>query len=289
MTNSRTAIILPLILAATLAWTQTDIAHLKERAERGDVSAELTLAQAYFMGNGVPKDQTEAAHWFRQAAEQGEPQSQRILGLMYQAGAAGLPRDNVQAASWFLKAAEHGDALAQNQLGGMYEAGNGGLAKDATQARIWYRKAADQGIASAQNQLGEMYENGRGGLVKDDTEAIAWYLKAADQSSAAGLNNAARLYITSSNARVRDPRMGLEYARKAVAADGKNPLYLSTLAQGYSVEGEFAEAVETQQKALALASPFNKADYAGRLKEYELALEQSRQEPAPRQRTNWPH
>jgi TPR repeat protein len=245
----RLAVLMSLVLAGGWIWAQTDIDQLRARAERGEISAELTLAQAYFMGKGVPKDPAEAARWFRKAANQGEPQSERILGLMYKAGSAGLPKDEAQAASWFRKAAGQGDSLAQAELG-------------------------------------ELFENGRGGLAKDDAEAMSWYRKAADQGNIAALNAAARLCVTSLNAQVRDPNLGVEYARKAVAADGKNPVYLSTLALAYSVEGQFSDAVEAQQQALALALSFQKPIYEKQLKEYELALEQSKQEPAPK--TAWP-
>jgi hypothetical protein len=238
-----------LMVAGIPAWAQTDIDKLRARAERGEISAELTLAQAYFMGKGVPKDQIEAARWFRKAADQGESQSERILGLMYKYGSAGLPKDEAQAASWFRKSAGQGDSLAQAELG-------------------------------------EMYENGLGGLAKDDAEAFFWYRKAADQGNIAALHHAARLCVTSMNPQVRDPNMGVEYARKVVAANDKNPAYLSTLALAYSVEGEFADAVETQRQALALALPFQRAAYEKDLKDYELALERSRQEPA--RRTTWP-
>jgi len=275
-----------LMLAGSSAWAQTEIDQLRARAEHGELSAELKLAQAYFLGKGVARDPVEATRWFRKAADQGEPQSQRILGLMYRTGSAGLPKDEAQAAGWFLKAAGHGDAPAQAELGDLYDSGRGGLAKDPVQARTWYSKAANQGNAGAQVHLGEMYENARGGLDKDDTEALAWYRKAADQGNTAALNDAARLCVTSTNPQVRDPNMGVEYARKAVTANDKNPIFLSTLALAYSVEGEFADAVQAQQQALALVLPFQRADYEKKLKEYELALEQSKQEPAVK--TAWP-
>jgi TPR repeat protein len=246
---TRWALLPLLVLAGSWVWAQTEIDQLRARAERGELAAELKLAQAYFMGNGVPRNQVEAARWFRKAAEQGEPQSERILGLMYKFGSAGFPKDESQAA-------------------------------------IWFRKAAGQNDILAQNELGELYENGRGGLPKDDAEAFSWYHKAADQGSIPALDHAARLCVSSLNPQVRDPNLGVEYARKAVAADGKNPLYLSTLALALSVEGEFAEAVETQRQALELALNFQKAEYRKKLEDYQRAWQQSQQEPA--RKTAWP-
>lgn len=105
-----------LVLACGVASAQIDVSRLRVLGEAGDLSAQLTLAKAYYLGSGVPKDAAEAVRWFRKAADQGEPQSQRILGLMYEAGSAGMVQDDVQAAFWFRKAAEKGDAEAQHGM-----------------------------------------------------------------------------------------------------------------------------------------------------------------------------
>ncbi|HKH01793.1 MAG TPA: tetratricopeptide repeat protein, partial [Bradyrhizobium sp.] len=49
-------------------------------------------------------DYTEAAKWFRLAAEQGRADAQSSLGAMYAEGEAG-PQDLVQALKWFILAA----------------------------------------------------------------------------------------------------------------------------------------------------------------------------------------
>ena len=67
---------------------------------------------------------TEAARWFRKAAEQGEPRAQYDLRLMYNTG-RGVPRDDGEAVRCYRKAAEPGDALAQYNLGSLYATGQG--------------------------------------------------------------------------------------------------------------------------------------------------------------------
>ena len=94
------------------AYGQETIEHLRARAETGDLQAQLTLAKSYYLGLGVSKDEVEAARWFRKAGDQGEAQSERILGLMYEVGSAGLTKDDVQALSWYRRSAGHGDASA---------------------------------------------------------------------------------------------------------------------------------------------------------------------------------
>jgi len=268
-----------LALAWGLAWGQSELAELRKKAEGGDLSAQLKVARAYFLGIGVTKDEAEGIRWFLITAGRGEPQSQRILGLLYEVGNAEIPHDDTQAASWFRKAAVQGDAIAETRLGSMYDEGRGGLPQDPAQAATWYRKAAEQGAASAQNYLGRLYEHGRG-LSKDDVEAMSWYRKAAAQGDLMGQNNVALLCLTSHNPEVRDPNAGLNYALAAVNAKKNDPMLLGTLARAYYVEGRFEESVRTQKQALALVDGAKRAEYQDALKEYQQALDRSQQETA---------
>jgi TPR repeat protein len=59
----------------------------------------------YERGEGVPKDDVAAAHWYRQAARQGEVAAQTNLGLMYRDG-RGLPQDDALAYAWLTLATE---------------------------------------------------------------------------------------------------------------------------------------------------------------------------------------
>ena len=62
----------------------------------------------YAIGEGVPKDYSEAARWYRKAAEQGLATSQYFLGLLH-ANGKGTPTDNIRAYAWFNLAAAQGD------------------------------------------------------------------------------------------------------------------------------------------------------------------------------------
>lgn len=70
---------------------------------------------AYTTGEGVGKDEYQAAAWFRKAAEQGLASAQYNLGVAYAEG-NGLVKDEAQAVAWFRKAAEQGDSDAQANL-----------------------------------------------------------------------------------------------------------------------------------------------------------------------------
>ena len=41
-------------------------------AKAGDAAAQYNLGVCYYNGDGVPKDLTQAAYWFRKSAEQGD-------------------------------------------------------------------------------------------------------------------------------------------------------------------------------------------------------------------------
>ena len=53
----------------------------------------------YSKGEGVPQDYKEAASWYRKAAEQGNPDAQANLGIIYGTG-QGVLQDNLLAHMW---------------------------------------------------------------------------------------------------------------------------------------------------------------------------------------------
>ena len=59
-------------------------------------------------GRGVPQSYSKAARWHREAAEQGNADSQRTLGEMYRKG-LGLPQDYAEAHLWFNLAASRAE------------------------------------------------------------------------------------------------------------------------------------------------------------------------------------
>jgi TPR repeat protein len=69
-------------------------------------------------------DYTTAYRLFKPMAQQGMPEAQFILGLMYDNG-RGVPQDYAMAVKWYRKAAEQGIAKAQFNLGVSYEDGQG--------------------------------------------------------------------------------------------------------------------------------------------------------------------
>lgn len=127
------------------------------------VLAGFTEGVAAYEAGNVPL----AVKEFREASEEGHPDSQFNLGLMYEKG-IGVSKDEKEAVAWYLEAALQGNSDAQYNLAVLYENGRGSDVNFA-QAHQWYRKAAVQGDGLAVGNLGMLYLRGQG--VKEDKVA----------------------------------------------------------------------------------------------------------------------
>ncbi len=160
-------------------------------AERGNIEAQLILGYRYAHEEGAPKNDVEAAKWYRKAAEQGDAVAQNQLGEHYQYG-KGVTQSYEEALKWYRKAVVQDDADAQLNLGFCYNKGYG-VAQNLLEAARWYRKSAEQGNAVAQYNLGVFYENGHG-VPQDIVEAVQWYRKAAKQGDVDAQSTLGRFY-----------------------------------------------------------------------------------------------
>jgi hypothetical protein len=143
---------------------------------------QCLLGQAYFRGDGIPKDEQEAARWFRKSAESGYARAQDRLGYCFAEG-KGVPQADREAFNWYRKAAEQGYADAENQLGVGYAEGFG-VGKDPAKAFQWFRKAAEAGDVGGQRNLGHALAQGQGTPVKV-VEAYQWLSVAAGKGDKA--------------------------------------------------------------------------------------------------------
>ncbi len=118
------------------------------------ILALLVLSpSAWANGQGAYRDgeYPKAFDDFLPLANNGDPESQYYLGLMYAKGQA-VPQDAIMAVSWYQKAADQGHPLAQNNLGFMYGQGSG-VKQNFVQAHMWYSLAAAAGtVLSEENR-----------------------------------------------------------------------------------------------------------------------------------------
>lgn len=150
----------------------------RKAAEQGHSDAQANLGVYYGLGLGVTKDYQEAFKWYKLSAEQGNKRGQYGLGTSYQLG-HGVKIDYSEALKWYLLAADQGYREAYNQIGGMYYNGLGVTESD-VEAVKWFTKAAEKGLSQAQYTLGRFYEHGVG-VTKNYEQALKWYSLAAKQ------------------------------------------------------------------------------------------------------------
>ncbi len=164
---------------------------MQEAADAEFVPAQLALAKSYDFGQGVAKNPTRAAYWYRKAAMNGDPNAQDNLGLCYYFG-SGVKKDLPTAVKWHQRAADQGYAPAWNNLGLCYRNGEG-VAQDEIRAADCFRKAAELGNDAGQYNLGRCYYHGVG-VVQNLEQARFWI----ERSAAQGYKNA-RLFMQDNN------------------------------------------------------------------------------------------
>ena len=108
----------------------------------------------------------------------GDPRGECAMGVLSE-GSFGGVTNLTEAANWYRKAAEHGVAAGQNRLGQFLDHGLG-IETNAVEAVKWYTRAAEQGFAPAQVNLGLSMTLGTG-TVTNFHEAWRWFQLAANQ------------------------------------------------------------------------------------------------------------
>ena len=110
----------------------------------------------------LKKDYSKALIYWEPLAENGNPNAQYFLGIMFLNG-QGVIKNLVEAGRWFNASAQQGDVGAQYFIGEMNLKGMG-MAQNYRRAGAWFKKAAEQGYPDAQLQLGEWFADGKGGV-----------------------------------------------------------------------------------------------------------------------------
>jgi len=195
-----------------------EAAHLfRHAAEHGSDDAEImanaqyALAQMHHLGQGLPRDQSEALRLAGLAADQGHEDARRFVERWASEFRSGsnpehAPRRLVEAERAFRRAEQEGDAdksvlakledawlmaafaaarelygPAQLLIGRLYRQGHRFVMMQSDEeAAQWYRRAGIGKMAKAQVALAECYEAGRG-VVQSDEEAARWYGYAATE------------------------------------------------------------------------------------------------------------
>jgi L-asparaginase/Glu-tRNA(Gln) amidotransferase subunit D len=124
----------------------------KKAAELGSAQAQHFVANCYRFGLATTKDENEAVHWYRKAADQDYLQSIYALAEFHMWGSYGVEKSTEKAVQLWHKAAETGDVIAQHSLGNLYLEGLY-VEQNREEAIKWYRKAAQQGYKPSRKKL----------------------------------------------------------------------------------------------------------------------------------------
>lgn len=187
---------------------------LSVAAANGDSCAQFKVALMYLDGDGLGRDELEAAKWLTCAAEQGHVGAQfHLANLYYFGGYVWQEREAAEKADRRVKgrAKALADSLAPKAVNatpdevgtamilGMFASARAGeeqlqaelavthvesdgIAKDYVKATKWFQMAAMQGHDEAQKRMGDIMSDGLG-VARDFNEARKWYRLAADQGN----------------------------------------------------------------------------------------------------------
>ncbi|WP_455373749.1 tetratricopeptide repeat protein [Limibacillus halophilus] len=160
-------------------------------ARSGDLRSQYALGVLYEKRAAADESLYEgAAEWYRRAAAQGHPGAQTNYAKLL-ANGQGVPRDQALALHYWGLAARQGNALAQYNLGLAYYRG-GGVVPDSRRALAWFRRAADAGMADSQFAMGQMNALGVG-TARNPGRALTWFELAEKQGHNDAGRQAARL------------------------------------------------------------------------------------------------
>lgn len=147
---------------------------LEKAAEKLHPDALTLLAHMHMQGTSVVnKDFARAMELYKMAAELGDVQAHRQLGLIYNSDVF-IPADYKLSREHFEKAAGQGDPVAHYHLGLRFRE-----AHQFSPAKYHFEEAAKKGHAEAQFSLACLYFYGYEDTVKTKSMAIRWFKQAA--------------------------------------------------------------------------------------------------------------
>ncbi|CAG8579245.1 10889_t:CDS:1, partial [Acaulospora morrowiae] len=199
---------------------------LHSLAEMDLPNYQFYLGVKYHTGDGIKKDDKEAAKWFRKAAEQGLSSAQFMLGFLYMIG-MGVQHDIQQGLHWYHLAARQNDPIAMRNIAYHHL-----TEKDYKNAKDWFCKAYEAGNAESANQIGIMYSLGKGNS-RDLQKAEEWFRKSAEAGDSHGKTNLGAQLLENGN------KEGVKWIREA-AIEGIAVAQLH-LGEVYYLQGDVDE------------------------------------------------
>lgn len=233
------------------------IKYFYKAANAGYTTAMRIIAQ--FLNSGIDgiivKNQKEALEWYLKAAENGDPQANYYVGIMYYYG-EGAEMNKSEAYKWYMKATYKGNVDAMEAIGMQYHSGQG-VAQDYEKALYWYEKAVEKGSKKVYGNIGSLYYFGDG-VSKVYSEALSWFVKAANAGDMRASNNIGLMYFNGEGV-AKNYNEALSWFKKAFESDSIEQKKKANEGIGncyYELGNDF----------------FNKHDYANALENYKNAF-----------------
>jgi TPR repeat protein len=158
---------------------------------KGDIHGMFCYADMLEHGRGVPKDEVKAAQLYKQAADSGHDRAQCEYGMICELGRFGVPRNPSEAVHYYLMASDQGSPHGMMCLAGMLEHGRGVPADQDAALRL-YRLAAERGDAKALGCVGYKMVAGID-ITRDVEGGRALIQRQIDLGDAAGFLHFARI------------------------------------------------------------------------------------------------
>jgi TPR repeat protein len=127
----------------------------KPLADKGNMQAQMELANAYEHCDCIANGTSLAIDYYRMAGKKGNLSAIRQIGWIYSVKG----NDEAEAAIYYKIAADMGDAESQVELGDLYRDGLGGAATLAQMPK-YYLMATAQGDKAGYSRMGYVYSKG---------------------------------------------------------------------------------------------------------------------------------
>ena len=225
------------------------IEALVKKADDGDSESQFLLGLCYAWGEkGMHKDLQKSYTYILKAAKQGQADAECQIGAWNLRGEI-VEKNYREAVKWFLSSAQHNNSGGQFYLALCYENGLG-VDKNLHTAKHWYNKAALQGLAEAQYRfavLSVVTEK------KFTQESIKWLEKSAQQDNDEALYLLALCYKNGDGVKVDIP-MAVKLLKKGVARNNPESQHELAMIYFHGMGGEKPNRPEAVRLLKAAAS-----------------------------------
>ena len=230
-------------------------AWFKRSADEGCPEGSLGYALSLARTANDDEYRAQVVHHLRQAAENGLPTAEYLLGVLAESG-VGMRKDETAAASHYKRAAEMGLPAAQARYGAALMDGDV-VQKDLTEAETWLRRAALAGEVEAAARVGDLNAKG-GDRPPNFTEAATWYRRAAEAGHTGAARALSSLHLVGAGVprdNVRWPLTGCDRQRGRETARRQRRDFANLLLTGAGSAEDAARVASSFRRAAEAGDP----------------------------------